>query len=101
MQAFTTEGFLRSKLGNMKTKLRSHGASAEKLEQMEAHIRQQDSLTAYACQLNEQGRDFVALADKLLGFCEVPAKHQPAARKCVVSYLICFAESTCSLAAPH
>ena len=101
MQAFTTEDFLRSKLRNMKAKLLCHGASTDKLEQLETQICEQGSITAYACKLNEEGRDLSALADKVLSFCEVPDKHQPAAKKCILTYLICFAESTWSMAGTH
>ena len=96
MRAYTTEDFLRSKLSNMKEALSKHGANSERLDQMEARIRSEQSITAYACKLND-GRDHNALADKLVGFCEVPAKKREAAMKCVLSYLICFAESTWSI----
>ena len=97
MRAYTTEDFLRSKLSNMKeVLLTKHGASSERLDQMEKRIRSEQSITAYACKLND-GRDHNALADKLVGFCEVPAKKREAAMKCVLTYLICFAESTWSM----
>ena len=98
MRAYTTEDFLRSKLSNMKeVLLTKHGASSERLDQMEKRIRSEQSITAYACKLNDPRRDHNILADKLVGFCEVPAKKREAAMKCILTYLICFAESTWSI----
>jgi hypothetical protein len=47
MRAYTTEDFLRSKLSNMKeVLLTKHGASSERLDQMEKRIRSEQSITA-------------------------------------------------------
>ena len=91
--ATTTEAFLLAKLANMKSILRNvHGARAARLDQVEARIRRESSVTAYACQLNDGRRDAAAVADQVVAYCEVDDQSRPAARACVLSYLECFAE---------
>ena len=98
---YTTEGFIRAKLENMKVKLLSdYGADAAKLHTAETRLLQKsESLTAMAMKLQD-GRDLGALAGTFVAFCEVPKKKHDAAKKFAESYLACFVESTWSLL-PH
>ena len=101
MYAYTTENFLTSKLCNMKAVLLDkHGASSDQLDQLEARIRREESITAFACKLND-GRDVGSVADRLVRFCDIPENRQVGARQCILAYLVCFAEATWSISSPH